>query len=70
MNTYHFFVSVETDSKISSRGLKSLEEVLHEHVLIALSLVGQRYTVKKVFAVTTTRLEERGERQWRNEEEI
>ena len=65
METYHFFVTVEADDKISQRGLSALLSALHDNVFAALVEVGRRYKVTNVVAVTTTQLEERGEIGWK-----
>ena len=64
MKTYHFFVSVDVDEKVSTKGLHALLQALHDKVFEALVLAGKRYKIKNVVAVTTTRLEERDEMQW------
>jgi len=66
MQVYHFFVTVEADAKISRGGLTALLHAVHDKVFEALTLVGRRYKVTDVRAVTVTRLEEHGEVGWKS----
>ena len=66
METYHFFVTVESDDKVSRRGLTALLRAIHDKVFEALTLVGKRYKITNVRVVTVTRLEEHGEVSWKS----